>query len=251
MNGLNKAAFIGLLSMIAMAGVASEKGEDGVTYLFVQNAASLKVDEGRIILNGMDASTIYFSDRPERIAGHMTTETFVDIWDNGDDSFKLSNPNAALSFLDDVTDEVVIVVLSHPVLKDGNLTYDVTVLDGELPSEGGACSLFIDTIGRPASPGSVAGVHRRHRRRHVIVGTSIARAETADAYDDAREADARADAAEADARAANATAAAATAQTSTQHSPEEKMDQLNKMYKEGLIDDAEYEKKKQEILDTF
>ena len=214
----------------------------------------------------MDASTIYFSDRPERIAGHMTTETFVDIWDNGDDSFKLSNPNAALSFLDDVTDEVVIVALSHPVLKDGNLTYDVTVLDGELPSEGGACSLFIDTLGRPASPGSVAGVHRRHRRRHVIVGTSIARNHTYEAEQDAdrandraddAEADAdraneRADDAEADAAAANASASAATTSAATTaHSPSEKMDQLNKMYKEGLIDDAEYEKKKQEILDTF
>ena len=31
--------------------------------------------------------------------------------------------------------------------------------------EGGPATLFIDPIGRPASPTSVAGVHRRHRRR--------------------------------------------------------------------------------------
>ena len=30
---------------------------------------------------------------------------------------------------------------------------------------GGASSLFIDVIGRPATPLSVAGVHRRERRR--------------------------------------------------------------------------------------
>jgi hypothetical protein len=238
MNGLNKAVFVGLLSMIAIAGIASETGGDGVKYLFVQSAQSLKVDDGKIILKNVDESAIYFSDRPERIAGHMSTEKFVDIWSVGDDSFQLSNPNAALSFLDDEKDGIVIVVLSHPVLNSGNLTYDIEVLDGVLPVEGGACSLFIDVIGRPASPTSVAGVHRRTRRRHVIVGTSIAKAETADAYDDAYEDgrdDARDDASKED----------------DQHSPEEKMDQLNKMHKEGLIDDAEYEKKKQEILSSF
>jgi hypothetical protein len=234
MNGLNKAVFVGLLSMIAIAGIASETGGDGVKYLFVQSAQSLEVNDGKIILNNVAESAIYFSDRPERIAGHMSIEKFVDIWSEGDDSFKLSNPNAALSFLDDEKDEIVIVVLSNPVLNGGNLTYDVTVLDGVLPSKGGACSLFIDVIGRPASPTSVAGVHRRTRRRHVVVGTSIARAESADAYDDGYD-DARDDASEED----------------DQHSPEEKMDQLNKMHKEGLIDDAEYEKKKQEILGSF
>ena len=30
-------------------------------------------------------------------------------------------------------------------------------------------TLFIDVIGRPMSPGSIAGVHRRHRRRRRAV----------------------------------------------------------------------------------
>lgn len=257
MNGLHKAVFIGLLSMISTAGIASETGADGVKYLFVQSAKSLDVDGGKIILNNVAESAIFFSDRPERIAGHMTIENFVDIWAVGDESFQLSNPNAALSFLDDEKDEIVIVVLSHPVLNSGNLTYDIEVLDGELPAEGGACSLFIDVIGRPRSPGSAAGVHRRHRRRHIIVGSSIVHAENEEAYEDEREADERADDAEdraedaeEDAREAEAKAAAAMS-TTTEHSPEEKMDQLNKMYKEGYIDEAEYEKKTQEILSTF
>ena len=155
MNGLNKAVFIGLLSIVAVAGKASETGDDGVKYLFVQSAQSLKVDGGKIILKNVDETAIYFSDRPERIAGHMTIEKFVDIWTVGDESFKVTNPNAALSFLNHETDDIVIVVLSNPVLKRGNLTYDIEVLDGVLPSKGGACSLFIDVIGRPRSPMSV------------------------------------------------------------------------------------------------
>jgi hypothetical protein len=183
MNGLNKAVFVGLLSMIAIAGTAAKTGADEVKYLFVQSAQSLKVSDGKIILKNVAESAIYFSDRPERIAGHMSIEKFVDIWSEGDESFKLSNPNAALSFLDDEKDEIVIVVLSNPVLKSGNLTYDVTVLDGALPPKGGACSLFIDVIGRPRSPSSVAGVHRR-TRRHVIVGSSIAYDDDNDDDDD-------------------------------------------------------------------
>ncbi len=41
----------------------------------------------------------------------------------------------------------------------------VYILDGEMPAIGGASSLFIDMIDHPATPVSVAGVHRRTRRR--------------------------------------------------------------------------------------
>jgi len=41
----------------------------------------------------------------------------------------------------------------------------VKIIDGEIPSKGGPVVMFIDPIGKPLSPGSVAGVHRRHERR--------------------------------------------------------------------------------------
>jgi hypothetical protein len=41
----------------------------------------------------------------------------------------------------------------------------VVILDGEMPAEGGPSALFIDVIGRPLSPVSVAGMHRRDRRQ--------------------------------------------------------------------------------------
>jgi hypothetical protein len=52
-----------------------------------------------------------------------------------------------------------------PHLDGDDLTYTVEVLDGSLPDKASACSLFIDPFGRPLSPVSVAGVHRRERRR--------------------------------------------------------------------------------------
>jgi hypothetical protein len=59
----------------------------------------------------------------------------------------------------------VVVELTEPVLVGHELSYTVTILDGEMPAEGGPSALFIDIIGRPLSPVSVAGMHRRDRRQ--------------------------------------------------------------------------------------
>ena len=117
-------------------------------------------------LLGVSPTTLYFSDRPERVVGHVVTEEMLVIWGEGDDSFADDPPNATLSIFgpEEVTD--VVVELSNPRISGDTMTYDVIVLDGDPPSEGQECSLFIDTIGRPLTPISIAGVHRRHRRRH-------------------------------------------------------------------------------------
>jgi hypothetical protein len=92
---------------------------------------------------------------------------FVDSWGEGENSFKEDPPNAVLSFLEpgDGMPETVTVVLREPHLADDSLTYAITTLDGTVPAQAGACTLFIDPIGRPLSPMSVAGVRRRERRR--------------------------------------------------------------------------------------
>jgi len=38
-------------------------------------------------------------------------------------------------------------------------------IQGDPMAHGGLSALFIDVVGRPLTPGSLAGVHRRHRRR--------------------------------------------------------------------------------------
>ena len=57
------------------------------------------------------------------------------------------------------------MTIRNPVLDGDTLAYEVDVLDGTLPTETGPCALFIDPLGRPLSPVSVAGMHRRERRR--------------------------------------------------------------------------------------
>jgi hypothetical protein len=133
--------------------------------LYVQTAHGISYANGKLTLHGLAPTTLFFSDRPDRVTGHVSSEEFVGSWDKGDESFASDPPNAALSIFheDGVSD--VVVELKNPVLKGTQLTYVVDILDGEMPAVGGPSSLFIDVIGRPLSPVSVMGVRRREDRR--------------------------------------------------------------------------------------
>jgi hypothetical protein len=136
-----------------------------VDVLFVQNAKNMSFTEGKLVLRGVNPVTVCFSDRPARMAGHMQTSKFVPLWSQGKDSFLKDNPNATLSVFsgDNVSD--LVVELSNPQLSGDDLTYDARLLEGTPPSNGGACALFIDVIGMPATPMSYAGAARRAYRR--------------------------------------------------------------------------------------
>lgn len=133
--------------------------------LFVQTASGMSFADGVLTLSGMAPTTLLFSDRPDRVTGHITAQDFFDSWGVGDDSFADNPPNAVLSVFAETEIIDVVVVLEEPTLDNDQMTYSVSILDGDMPTNGGANSLFIDTIGRPMSPMSVAGVHRRGRRR--------------------------------------------------------------------------------------
>ena len=135
--------------------------------MFVQSASSITSDGASLALLGTSPSTLYFSDRPQRVVGQMATSDFVELWGVGENSFEADPPNAVLSFLQpggSVPDDVV-VVIKEPRLADGTLVYLIDVLEGTMPREAGPVSLFIDPIGRPPSPVSVCGVRRREARR--------------------------------------------------------------------------------------
>ena len=135
--------------------------------LFVQSATGISSGGDTITLHGLSDATLYFSDRPKREVGHISTQKFVGLWDEGENSFKVDPPNAVLSFLelDEAPPEDAVVMLSEPILGGDSLMYTVKVLEGAIPEKAGHCSLFIDTFGRPLSPVSVAGMRRRERRR--------------------------------------------------------------------------------------
>ena len=145
----------------AITWTAGGKQSKNVDVLFVQNAKSVTINKGKLVLRGVNPVIVCFTDRPARLAGHMPTSEFVPLWSQGKDSFLRDNPNATLSVFhgDKVSD--LVVELSNPQLSGNDLSYDVKVLEGTLLAKGGACALFIDVIGMPRTPYSFAGAARR------------------------------------------------------------------------------------------
>jgi len=145
----------------------SEAELEEIEALFVQSAGGFESAEGRITLKAVSPSTLYFADRPQREVGHIASTKFVDIWGEGENSFEADPPNAVLAFLETggAAPEDAVVVIKDPRFEGDSLSYAVDVLEGTLPATSGPVSLFIDPMGRPLSPMSVAGVRRRQRRR--------------------------------------------------------------------------------------
>jgi hypothetical protein len=126
------------------------------SFLFVQSfgAGSIATgDDGKLILTAdhLAGQTIYFSDRPERIAGMVSTETFLGTGsatptenegasatpEGGINFTPADPPNAALVFAgtegDDDPGNVLVVELIDPTYDPttGQATYEIKVLDDD------------------------------------------------------------------------------------------------------------------------
>jgi hypothetical protein len=133
---------------------------------FVQNARSMECADNRLSLRGISPATLYISDGPPNLVGHITARQFVDLWTQGEQSFADNPPSAVLSFVGD-SDRLppdVVLLLRRPRLYLNTLAYECEAIEGSLPSSAGACSLFIEPPGRPLSPRSVMELYRASRR---------------------------------------------------------------------------------------
>ena len=156
-----------LLFAAFLVSAPAQAGEEECKAMFVQTAEGMTSDGATLTLNGVNPIIIYFCDRPVRSAGHLSFDAFIEFVTQAEDSFVENPPNAAISVFregEEVT-AVVVTLPNRPRESGGDLIYDVKVLEGELPPDGGPIVLFIDKIGHPLSPNSIAGVHRRHERR--------------------------------------------------------------------------------------
>ena len=120
---------------------------DAPQFLYTMSAKSGMYKDGKLTLKDVPL-VVYFSDRPHRISGMLSLEVFAQGWDQGPDSFKADPPNGTLSIMgkDGVTN--VVVELSDPnadVMK-GSVTFDVRVLDGQMPESFETATLFVDNV---------------------------------------------------------------------------------------------------------
>ena len=160
-------ALIGAIGAMGGGIPAAEAEEKTADFLFVQTAKSMSFNPAanELTLVGVAPVTLFFTDRPERLAGNMKTSAFIPFWSEGKDSFKSDPPNADLSILEGTTLRQTVVELQDPVLRGEDLVYTVKIIGGEMPKTGADVSVFIDIIGRPLTPFSYAGVARRTYRR--------------------------------------------------------------------------------------
>jgi len=121
--------------------------------MFVQLAEGLKVDEAAktIRLLNLSPHTLYFADRPERIAGHIKTAAYLEEWTAkaGKDNFGADPPNAALSVYEpgQSNNKLAVVEITDPKMEGRDLVYGYKLIDGTLPASGEETALFIDWIG--------------------------------------------------------------------------------------------------------
>lgn len=147
------------------ADAESGRPEDQLSFLFVQHAesgtferiGSVSSDTYILTLNNVSPRTIYYANRPERIAGVESSEAFAagGIFDEDDP------PNAAivLTETENLLEDVLIVELTRPEYADGTLTYRAELLtetppglegwstaaDESLPEAFSQVSVFIDS----------------------------------------------------------------------------------------------------------
>lgn len=164
------AGAVALASAMSLSRGAAAADEKSADFLFVQTAKGMAydTDQNRLTLRGVSTVTLFFSDRPERVAGNMKTADFVPFWSDGKDSFLSDPPNADISILEDGKLRQTVAVLQDPKLEGEDLIYTVRIISGEMPVLGEDVSVFIDVIGMPLTPVSFAGVDRRAYRRAVI-----------------------------------------------------------------------------------
>lgn len=162
------AAAVTSVQLASSKAVAEEAKQ--ADFLFVQSAKEMSFDAAtnKLTLIGVSPATVFFTDRPERVAGNMTTAAFVPFWSKGKDSFLSDPPNADISILEGNKLKQIVAVLQNPVLSGDNLTYTIKVIQGDVPAKGADVSVFIDVIGMPLTPLSYAGVARRTYRRVVL-----------------------------------------------------------------------------------
>jgi len=113
-------------------------------YLFVISGTSGSLDGDKLTLNGVP-NVIYFSDRPDRVAGHLSLEKFVESWNKGVNSFKADPPNATLSVLKKDGAENVVVELMSVEQKSGSIIFKVAVLEDLYTGSFNMTSLYIDS----------------------------------------------------------------------------------------------------------
>jgi hypothetical protein len=125
-----------------------------VPSMIVINAQAAKIADKKLVLDGVSPNAIVFADRPVRAAGHAMTAQLLEEWsDSSADSFAKDPPNATISVMRKEKGKVsdAVIVLKSPKLEGERLTFDISLLEGDISEADGPATLFIDIIDLPVA----------------------------------------------------------------------------------------------------
>jgi lipoprotein-anchoring transpeptidase ErfK/SrfK len=226
--------------------VAVDVSQQKVELLFVQNATSIQYDKakGTLRMKNIARSTLFFTDRPVRMAGHYhTRDEFLPAWSEGPDSFAKNPPNATLSLLEVGKADLqnVVINLKNPRMQGKDLIYDITIIEGTVPPSAGDAVLFIDIL----------GFWRRNIRRVAVIGTAAAVTTAAVATSSAEASAAAARAAAPPPPPPTVNVQVTAPPAAPQSAATQKLEQLKSLLSEGLITQAQYQKASTQVLNEM
>jgi hypothetical protein len=125
------------------------------TYLFVMHSENGYLKDSELFLGNVGPNTLYFSDRPYRIAGHMETKKFLNTWGyDTEESFDNVPPNVVISFKKGDKFVDMTVEISTPELDGSDVIFNVKrILESDVEIKAGEKvrfqnpGLFIDGYG--------------------------------------------------------------------------------------------------------
>ena len=129
--------------------------------LFAQNATGVSFDSDTdtLTLKGVSPVVTFFADRPYRVAGHVLLPGFLQLWDEGSDSFRDDPPNASISVVDGKQIQSAVIEIADPEVNGDQLSYTRWPTVGRAP-KGDLSSLTV-TRSTPDSLWHELGKHDR------------------------------------------------------------------------------------------
>jgi len=152
-------------SLLFTGAAIAEETKDKISWLFVQTAETAEVTSEDTLVMPVTREIFAFTDRPNRLHGHINAHEFVAFWDEGG-TFKADPPNAVLTWVDadkKVHEAEVILTGAEVRMQGRAIAYAV--------GEGGpktwalgsinAMSLFIDNVCKKVAKGPAWGLFQQ------------------------------------------------------------------------------------------
>lgn len=135
--------FIGMALMLTTLSVAEE---DKKSWLFVQTASHFSLTGNQLTVP-YEREVFAFTDRPNRLYGHLNAHEFEALWQTGGDDFGSNPPNAVLTWVaDGEIHEAEIEITGAKVDERGrSIIYQIKQeAEDALPHHAERISLFVD-----------------------------------------------------------------------------------------------------------